>query len=718
MRHACLTIILMIMSATVSLSGSWVASPTSVDATQGLLGAGDHCAAWASHTGERLLFFDAWSGTWTERTLPGTHTLVRVLGDGELMLVVFEELAVVFHGRTQSVHTRPLDGALLDVGYNRPSFGCAEELAVVVTDDVFYVFDARRETWLTLDYAEPAGAVTFGGVVAESDYVATDLAPAYPTPAINLAYSLRTGTFLETHEGINGILSGHVLDHGFAGLGGFWPDLAARGYSAFTGEMTTGYVDTEGEIECFTVDRTRRTVSHLLGFARDVYVAYQTRAFHQWIYDSIRGTWSDHGYEYDTSELNPGNGPHLGGRIAGHVTLAEDDEYSLLLFDGRTHEFWSASPGLYGSSLGNRMGGTVAAFLGDTDAGDPLWWCCSLAHPEGTPIVCDHEFCDDPIAGDRWFAATMHSADGPERTLHFYHGPTNHVTSVTVPQSLGVPTARAHVYSVARGGSDPILVFYSGLLDQVEQRTPTGTAYWTRSVNDRLALYHSGDLNYLFDAQTGAVTSRTADFTSNSLGGEIVIGHDPGTATAHGYSALTGSWHTHLTDDSCHGAGGGVVGYVRTADGSRFWGFDGATGSWSILETTGSFLHEAIGGTTVIVGSTDRAWAFFPTGGVIGVDDEPVADRAIMAAALADARCSPNPFNGRTTVTFRLPAAATVEVAVYDPRGHHIATLLDAERPPGPVVVPWQTDRVASGTYLVRIIVDGQTVTRKVALVQ
>jgi len=68
----------------------------------------------------------------------------------------------------------------------------------------------------------------------------------------------------------------------------------------------------------------------------------------------------------------------------------------------------------------------------------------------------------------------------------------------------------------------------------------------------------------------------------------------------------------------------------------------------------------------------------------------------------------PNPFNPRTTVAWDLPITGPVEVAVYDPRGRRVASLLDAVQPAGLGAVIWNgrgdDGRIMpAGTYVVRV---------------
>ena len=83
----------------------------------------------------------------------------------------------------------------------------------------------------------------------------------------------------------------------------------------------------------------------------------------------------------------------------------------------------------------------------------------------------------------------------------------------------------------------------------------------------------------------------------------------------------------------------------------------------------------------------------------------------------------PNPFNPRTTVSFTLPVAGPVELAVHDARGRMIARLISGSLPAGAHAVVWDgRDRhgasMPSGTYFCRLTTPWKTDTRKMSLLR
>lgn len=83
----------------------------------------------------------------------------------------------------------------------------------------------------------------------------------------------------------------------------------------------------------------------------------------------------------------------------------------------------------------------------------------------------------------------------------------------------------------------------------------------------------------------------------------------------------------------------------------------------------------------------------------------------------------PNPFNPSTTIRFAVPHPARVSLAIYDLAGRRVRTLVDGDLPAATHTVVWdgRVDtgrRAASGAYYCRLIVDGETLTRKMTLVK
>lgn len=83
----------------------------------------------------------------------------------------------------------------------------------------------------------------------------------------------------------------------------------------------------------------------------------------------------------------------------------------------------------------------------------------------------------------------------------------------------------------------------------------------------------------------------------------------------------------------------------------------------------------------------------------------------------------PNPFSEQTSLEYVLPDPASVRLAVYDVLGRQVRVLIDEEQEAGRHTVQWNGrdesgQRMASGMYLARLVVDGTTKVRKMTFVR
>jgi hypothetical protein len=85
---------------------------------------------------------------------------------------------------------------------------------------------------------------------------------------------------------------------------------------------------------------------------------------------------------------------------------------------------------------------------------------------------------------------------------------------------------------------------------------------------------------------------------------------------------------------------------------------------------------------------------------------------------LALHRNYPNPFTNATTIRYELPSKAPVQLNVYDVRGRRVAALVDEEQPSGAKEITWTPRGLASGVYLIRLRVKGETRTQTLNLVR
>lgn len=108
-------------------------------------------------------------------------------------------------------------------------------------------------------------------------------------------------------------------------------------------------------------------------------------------------------------------------------------------------------------------------------------------------------------------------------------------------------------------------------------------------------------------------------------------------------------------------------------------------------------------------------------------DHRPVAMRldfgttvsAPVAASVGSRLTSfPNPFRPRTVLSYTLPAAGPVNLAIYNALGQRVDVLVDAARPGGSHQVEWDARGVPSGIYFSRLVANGSVTTHKMTLLK
>ena len=89
-----------------------------------------------------------------------------------------------------------------------------------------------------------------------------------------------------------------------------------------------------------------------------------------------------------------------------------------------------------------------------------------------------------------------------------------------------------------------------------------------------------------------------------------------------------------------------------------------------------------------------------------------------VPGAFALAQNYPNPFNPATVISYQVPAASEVKLAVFDLLGRQVAVLVNERQFPGSYKVRFDAARLASGVYLYRLIAGDVAQTRKMLVVK
>ncbi|MBD3233863.1 MAG: T9SS type A sorting domain-containing protein, partial [candidate division Zixibacteria bacterium] len=77
-----------------------------------------------------------------------------------------------------------------------------------------------------------------------------------------------------------------------------------------------------------------------------------------------------------------------------------------------------------------------------------------------------------------------------------------------------------------------------------------------------------------------------------------------------------------------------------------------------------------------------------------------------------------NPFNATTTITYQLPEASSVNLAIYNLSGQKVAALEDGFRNAGEYSVTWDASNYSSGVYFYKLEVGGEVFTKRMTLLK
>jgi hypothetical protein len=102
-----------------------------------------------------------------------------------------------------------------------------------------------------------------------------------------------------------------------------------------------------------------------------------------------------------------------------------------------------------------------------------------------------------------------------------------------------------------------------------------------------------------------------------------------------------------------------------------------------------------------------------PADALVGVAEQPAATPVELIAT-----AEPNPFRGRTVISYALPHAGRVVLEVFDLTGRSVAKLADGFMSAGRYSATLSAKSLAPGVYVTRLSLGGRSTTRKLVLTE
>jgi hypothetical protein len=174
-------------------------------------------------------------------------------------------------------------------------------------------------------------------------------------------------------------------------------------------------------------------------------------------------------------------------------------------------------------------------------------------------------------------------------------------------------------------------------------------------------------------------------------------------------------WYQSFHDEMLQQSGEGLFYFTR-----------GPNGVW--LDRSAIFGDEVgVGGAMDIGPMNLPIFAYlkgeYPDRDVWIARDRRLTDASETPAPALRLSAAPNPFNPKTTLSFDLPEAGHVELAIFDLSGRRVVTLLDEHRDAGGVAVDWNGrdaagQRLSSGVYIAKATVPGYSAVEKLVMLK
>lgn len=114
----------------------------------------------------------------------------------------------------------------------------------------------------------------------------------------------------------------------------------------------------------------------------------------------------------------------------------------------------------------------------------------------------------------------------------------------------------------------------------------------------------------------------------------------------------------------------------------------------------------------------DSGYEIFPLGASSISPATAIADEPKVDFSYALFQNYPNPFNPTTNISFSVPSAQRVELAVYDVMGRKVSTLYDKTAPAGLTNVTFNASDLSSGVYFYSIKTADRTISKKLILMK
>ncbi len=682
---------------------------------------GETCIIFADDTSQAVYAFDITYADWQVLLVPTQLDWIDATADGNAAMVYNDSVVVGYSAVTHSFSAINYTGSLISLSGDE--YGCIDNFAFFVTDQLFYVFDVEDAQWHSFSYTPPGSTQLGGGVRGKKDYIYLDLWILNSSPHTMVAYSLITKTFAQLTE--PDLYYFRELDHGYTFNRGYsTPPFLCGGYSAFTGQFKIKTHDRYiTEIWASVYEELVSPVICNL-FVTNEQISGNDYMYYMWVFNTMTGDFAEYTFEYTyNGSSNDPIGNVCGGQTAYVIIRNVDagDKLEFLVYSAESNSFtYFETPLFYWGFCSFDAGGLMIDgwdqqiyYLYDVQTQNyfthPVEWTQGISPGADARGLSNYwnvfaytETYDDTVhvfsytrsnAGMDAFDIVGRASSSAYRGSEFYG---------LLITDLGVPV-KIFLYSPSHN------VWTEKDLESTSYRGGKGNYFY--------ANYSNLDQTYFYDAQT----NQEHWFTSAQLS-SYVLSLD---SIFYMYSCdgkyIGYSMHKHATGEYTISRFPGQQwnGYIvlchNGSSGNRYEHllYDGYNNIFAPLTLTpeqGIRKSSWPSGKTALV-TTENGYLFaYSPNAAVEVDEDQINPGKFQFKLYPN---YPNPFNPATSIKYSIAEEQFVTLKVYDILGNEVATLVNGKEPAGNHEVVFNASRLSSGVYFYQIRTSGYNETKK-----
>lgn len=114
-----------------------------------------------------------------------------------------------------------------------------------------------------------------------------------------------------------------------------------------------------------------------------------------------------------------------------------------------------------------------------------------------------------------------------------------------------------------------------------------------------------------------------------------------------------------------------------------------------------------------IIANDNGSLTLYENRSTLSIEDNPAVPHSVAVC-----RAYPNPFNAQTTISFTLPQAGNVNLALYDIAGRLVESVADSYYPAGRHSIIYDASMLSTGIYFYRLICSDKTQIGKMTLIK